>query len=858
MEAVPTQYDRYSWLRADGRRVAIRSGAMHYFRLPSPDTWRDRLNKLKALGYNTVDLYFNWEFHQPTPEPRFDFEGNRDIALLLQLVREAGLWLIARPGPYINAETSTGGLPPWLIGEAQRGKLLPRHRHADGRFEWSQPYFDAVKTWWDVLLPKIAAVQDNLLAIQVENEFVTLDLEPEPLTTLIEVVRAHGITRPVFHNDLYAQGLYADVVDMYAFDHYSLINYEHFDNPKFWHAHPEIFSVIDRLEDTLRPVCENAPLFAAEFQSGWFSTWRGASHAHIREALGTEHITIATKSLLGQGASMVNHYLAVGGTNWGRIGSAETVTSYDFTAPISEAGRLMPNGKAARQINMLLESFPDVAATDPGEGCINPETQNVCYAVRSSVVNPQTRWGFWRNLDLKPVTYHHPELPSATVTLKSFNMAILPENLPLATPGLTLAATTAEPLWQAPGLLVARVLGDRATLAINGLADAAPQPFEKPQGWAAHPLQTAEGATFWLYLVDDATAQLLCPLGWLNLDARSAIKHLGLAGHDVIVGDFQPEADGMALAQDAALHVFTAHGPRHDIIQAEPVAPVALPTLDVGAPAAVDWSLVAERGLCQPVGPGADALNFERLGFGNPEAWHASWATYAIRFEDRLPPKLRLEARHMWAVLLDGQVLASGEMHAPLGHETKPVPKEIDLEPWREQAGPHTVLVFVDSLGRPKGFHEDIDEPQGLWGLDALTNEGWQPLENIQVLLGRDGYPLVPVESNAYMLRYEASFNWQFPQNVTAPLYFVVEDTTCERADVFLNGVQVGRYWPETAPQENKFYLLPGILRSGHNALTLWRYNFEAPLSPDRLEDFSHLHSPSPLSLRSGGVTVAV
>ena len=43
-------YDRYSMI-LDGRRCMIRSGAMHYFRLPHPELWRDRLAQLKAAGY---------------------------------------------------------------------------------------------------------------------------------------------------------------------------------------------------------------------------------------------------------------------------------------------------------------------------------------------------------------------------------------------------------------------------------------------------------------------------------------------------------------------------------------------------------------------------------------------------------------------------------------------------------------------------------------------------------------------------------------------------------------------------------------------------------------------------------------
>ena len=59
-------YDGYSWL-VDGQRVYLWSGEFHYFRLPSPDLWRDVLTKMKAGGFNAVSLYFDWAYHSPRP-----------------------------------------------------------------------------------------------------------------------------------------------------------------------------------------------------------------------------------------------------------------------------------------------------------------------------------------------------------------------------------------------------------------------------------------------------------------------------------------------------------------------------------------------------------------------------------------------------------------------------------------------------------------------------------------------------------------------------------------------------------------------------------------------------------------------
>jgi beta-galactosidase GanA len=69
--------------------------------LPSPDLWRDVFEKMKALGFNTVSLYFSWGYHS-SKKGDYDFQGVRDIEKCLQMAHEVGLNVIARPGPYVR------------------------------------------------------------------------------------------------------------------------------------------------------------------------------------------------------------------------------------------------------------------------------------------------------------------------------------------------------------------------------------------------------------------------------------------------------------------------------------------------------------------------------------------------------------------------------------------------------------------------------------------------------------------------------------------------------------------------------------------------------------------------------------
>ena len=53
-----------------GKQHYVYSGAIHYFRL-LPSCWRDRMEKLKNCGFNTVETYTCWSLHE-RKENQFD------------------------------------------------------------------------------------------------------------------------------------------------------------------------------------------------------------------------------------------------------------------------------------------------------------------------------------------------------------------------------------------------------------------------------------------------------------------------------------------------------------------------------------------------------------------------------------------------------------------------------------------------------------------------------------------------------------------------------------------------------------------------------------------------------------------
>lgn len=405
-------FDKNS-LIVDGKRVFIRCGAFHYFRTPGIDAAKDRFMKLKAAGYNTVDIYLNANYHSKN-EGEYDFSGAKDFKKIFELAKEIGLFVIARPGPFINAEVNAGGLPFWVLGKKN---LIPRNR-IGSEYHYSPEYMDFVRDWYGQVLPVIKEF-DNVIAFQIENEYATDEMDEEYMRELYQMARDGGITCPIFHNDAFHAGLWADVVDIYADDIYPYINPN-----QDWKQDHFCFDSLDNIEDTVRCFKEDAPIFIAEMQGGWFDKWDGIGYKAMREALGDEHINIVTKTAISQGCTMFNHYMAVGGTSWDDLACDEVYTSYEFTAGIDEYGSLHPNFYKAKSINYFLQSF-GLTNTNDRE---NLDLGENIYAVRRRDDENNCSWLFVRNMnpDAVPLTINN-----FSFTPESYDMKIIPESLEL-------------------------------------------------------------------------------------------------------------------------------------------------------------------------------------------------------------------------------------------------------------------------------------------------------------------------------------------------------------------------------------------------------------------------------------------
>ena len=308
-----------------GAGAPVISGAVHYFRT-LPEQWEHRLRMLRAMGASCVETYVPWNLHQRRPD-EIDFTGIADLGGFLDLAHNLGLAAVVRPGPYICAEWENGGLPAWL-----------RETDRNAPLRCSDPvYLAAVDAWFEQLIPVIASRQvdrgGNVIAVQVENEYGSYGADARYLRHLVDLLERLDITVALFTSDGPTDTmLTAGTVDGVQ----ATVN--------FGSRPIEAFDVLKRRRPDDPPWC-------MEYWNGWFDHW-GEPH-HGRDAADAADVL---DRMLAAGAS-VNIYMAHGGTNFGTWAGANhedgyqpTVTSYDYDAPIGEAGWATPKFHAFREV----------------------------------------------------------------------------------------------------------------------------------------------------------------------------------------------------------------------------------------------------------------------------------------------------------------------------------------------------------------------------------------------------------------------------------------------------------------------------------------------------------------------------
>ena len=221
------------------------------------------------------------------------------------------------------------------------------------RLRCSHPaYLQVVDRFFDALLPRLAPLQVTcggpILAMQVENEYGSYGNDQAYLHHLVEGMRARGVGVLLFTSDgprdeTLRAGTLPGIL--------KTVNFA---------------SGVKAALGKLREYQPDGPLMVTEFWDGWFDHW-GEQH-HTRTP---EDTAAVLDEILRAGAS-VSLYMFHGGTNFFMNGANSedgcyrpTVTSYDYDAPLSEAGDPTPKYWALRDLIGRYAPLPDITLPPP-------------------------------------------------------------------------------------------------------------------------------------------------------------------------------------------------------------------------------------------------------------------------------------------------------------------------------------------------------------------------------------------------------------------------------------------------------------------------------------------------------------
>jgi beta-galactosidase len=319
-------FDKHGFI-IHGKRVFLATGEVQYNKIPRA-LWRDRLLRVKRAGYNCIQTYAYWNYHEPQ-EGNFQFTGEKDFGAFLKLVQEMGMYAIVRVGPYVCAEWDSGGYPVWL-------------RFKPGlQIRVDEPvYMAAVDHWYDKIFSIVAPLQIHrggpVVMFQLENEDTRSagpELNGSYFTHLRDTAVRDGMQVPWFMSGV-----------------------NHGDDPAG--------------NDPWDSETRTSPWYSSEFWTGWIAFY-GVDPGRAHRVERTSWKAIA------YGAGGYTHYTMVGATNFDYWNDDEQASSYDFGAPVGQVGDFREDYYTAKRAAMFATSFSNILADSrtypaPPRGAINP------------------------------------------------------------------------------------------------------------------------------------------------------------------------------------------------------------------------------------------------------------------------------------------------------------------------------------------------------------------------------------------------------------------------------------------------------------------------------------------------------
>ena len=358
------------YLTKNGKPYICRMGEFHFSRYPE-ECWEDELIKMRNGGIDVIASYLFWIHHEET-EGEFRFDGSRDVGKFLKLCKKLGLPFVMRIGPWAHGEARNGGFPDWLdkkCGGATRTD--------------AEPYLTYVRRFFEQVYLQVKDDLDGVLGIQLENE---LRRQINYVNKLKEMLLDIGFSAPYWtftgwggsdspescpmDEVLFLYGGYPEAPWLEHIEEYfGCRNYLFSKERDDGYIGADLFgknedgSALKRNEDLSK-----SPFLTCELGGGNQVTY------HRRPTIIAEDIFALAICKMGSGTNGLGYYVYHGGVN--PVGKTTTQESrdtgypndlpkisYDFQAPLGEAGQIRKSYFMLELLHKFVESDGEKLAT---------------------------------------------------------------------------------------------------------------------------------------------------------------------------------------------------------------------------------------------------------------------------------------------------------------------------------------------------------------------------------------------------------------------------------------------------------------------------------------------------------------
>jgi hypothetical protein len=339
-------------------------GELHFTRYPR-QYWKESLYKMKAGGIEIVSTYVFWLHHEEI-EKEYDFTGQRDLRAFVETVRDCGMTLFLRVGPWCHGEVRNGGMPDWLLKKDYELRTS------------NEEYLAEVTRYYKKIAEQVEGLYHKddgpIIGLQIENEYghcggLQGEEGEEHMRRLTAIAKDAGMIVPYYTATGWGGAVTGGLIPVMGgyceapWDQ-RLTEIEPSGNYIFTEERNDHNIGSDYGFGTgITFDITKYPFLTAELGGGLQVTH------HRRPVANPKDIGAMSMVKLGCGVNLLGYYMYHGGTNpEGKLTtlqeSRETgypndlpVYSYDFCAPIREYGQMSGTLKEIKLLAMFVNDF---------------------------------------------------------------------------------------------------------------------------------------------------------------------------------------------------------------------------------------------------------------------------------------------------------------------------------------------------------------------------------------------------------------------------------------------------------------------------------------------------------------------